>query len=308
MDAWRVPMRAIIQTRPGPPDVLQLHEVPKPTIGDDELLVRVHAATVARGDVVTRTLPRVMKLAMRLFMGMRDKRIPGQEFSGEVVAAGPHASRFRPGDAVFGTTGMSAAGSHAEFVSLPEASTLVAKPANLSYEEAAALPIGGTTALHFLGQADIRNARRALIYGASGSVGTYAVQLAKHFGASVTGVCSTRSVDLVHSLGADDVIDYTQQDYATGEATYDVVFDAVGKTQAGTAERVLAPGGRFVTVQKGLAKDSLEALMLLKEIAEAGHLRPVIDRRYPLECTAEAHEYVEAGHKVGNVVITVVAE
>lgn len=301
-------MRAIVQTRSGPPDVLQLREVPEPTFGDGDLLIRVHAATVAQGDVVTRSLPTVMKWGMRLFMGMRFKPIPGQELAGEVLAAGPQARRFAPGDVVFGSTGMSSAGAYAEFVALPDAAPLAPKPATLSFDEAAALPIGGTTALHFLRLAGVDEGQRVLVYGASGSVGTYAVQLARHFGARVAGVCSARNLDLVHSLGAEQVIDYTTQDYAAGDTTYDVVFDAVGKTTAERAERVLAEQGKFVTVRKGLARVSVDDLMLLKEIADSGHLRPVIDRRFPLEQTAAAHEFVETGHKVGNVVITVVAE
>jgi NADPH:quinone reductase-like Zn-dependent oxidoreductase len=301
-------MKAIVQTRPGPPDVLQLRDVPKPTTGEHDVLIRVRAATVARGDVITRGLPRMMRWVMRVAMGMRTKPIPGQEFSGEVVATGAEVSRFSPGDQVFGSTGMSSAGAYAEFVSLADTATVVPKPVNLSFEEAAVLPIGGTTALHFLRQADIQDAQHALIYGASGSVGTYAVQLAKYFGAKVTGVCGARNADMVRSLGAEEVIDYTTQDYAAGEATYDVMFDAVGKTTAEHARPALISGGRFVTVSKGLARGTVEDLKLLGEIAEAGNLSPVIDRRYPLERTAEAHAYVEAGHKVGNVVITVVPE
>ncbi len=301
-------MKAIVRTRPGPPEVLQLREVPQPEVGDDEVLIRVHAATVTRGDVVTRSMPWVLSLPMRLFLGVRTKRIPGQELAGEVVATGPEVSRYQTGDLVFGSTGTSSAGSYAEFVCLPETASLAPKPKNLSFEEAAALPIGGTTALYFLRQADVQHAQSALIYGASGSVGTSAVQLAGHFGARVTGVCGPRNVDLVRSLGASEVIDYTAQDYAAGEAGYDVVFDAVGKTTAEQAQRVLAESGKFVTVRKGVARANVEDLWLLKEIAEAGHLKPVIDRRYLLERTAEAHTYVEAGHKVGNVVITVEAE
>lgn len=301
-------MKAIVQTRPGPPDVLQLREMPEPAFGDGDLLIRIRAATVAQGDVVTRSLPTLMKWAMRLFMGMRPKLIPGQELAGEVMAAGPQARRFAPGDLVFGSTGMSSAGAYAEFVALPDTAPLAPKPATLSFDEAAALPIGGTTALHFLRLAEVHDGQNVLVYGASGSVGSYAVQLARHFGARATGVCSARNLDLVKSLGAEQVIDYTMQDYAASDAAYDVVFDAVGKTTAEHAQRVLAREGRFVTVRKGLARVSVNDLMLLKELADAGHLRPVIDRRFPLEETAAAHQYVESGHKVGNVVITVVAE
>ncbi len=298
-------MKAIVRTRSGPPEVLQLREVEKPTPTDDEVLIKVHAATVAVGDVVTRRLPLVMWIAMRIFMGMRRKRIPGQELAGEIEAVGRAMSRFSPGDRVFGSTGRTSAGSYAEYVCLPETATLAPMPAGMTYEEAAAVPIGGITALHYIRLANVEVGQKALIYGASGSVGTFAVQLAGHFGAEVTGVCSTKNLELVKSLGAGTVVDYTREDFAKRGERYDLIFDAVGKAAKAQVESALAASGVFVTVQKGLARGNLADLMFLKQIIEAGELRAIIDRRYPLEQVAEAHRYVEQGHKRGNVVIMV---
>lgn len=298
-------MKAIVRTRSGPPEVLQLREVEIPTASDDEVLIKVYAATVAVGDVVTRRLPLLMWIPMRLMLGMRRKRIPGQELAGEIQAVGSSVSRFSPGDRVFGSTGRTSAGSYAEFVCLPETATLAPIPAGMTYEEAAAVPIGGITALHYLRQANVEVGQQALIYGASGSVGTYAVQLARHFGAEVTGVCSSKNLELVSSLGAGTVVDYTREDFAERGERYDLIFDAVGKAAKTQVEKTLAANGTFLTVQKGLARGNLADLMLLKQIIEAGALRAIIDRRYPLEQAAEAHRYVEQGHKRGNVVITV---
>lgn len=298
-------MKAIVKTKSGPPEVLQLQEVEKPTPKPDEVLIKIHAATVTRGDVVLRSMPGLMWIAMRLFMGMQRKRIPGSELAGEIEAVGEAVSQFSPGDPVFGTTGTSSAGSYAEFACLPEESALAIKPANLTFEEAAAVPVGGYTALYYLRPAEIQPGQKVSIYGATGSVGTYAVQLAKHYGAEVMGVCSTSNLELVRSLGADRVIDYTAEDFSKSGETYDLIFDAVGKISRSDCEDVLAPNGTFLTVRKGLAKGSPEDLNTLKELVEAGALRPVIDRRYPLEQAAEAHRYVEMGHKVGNVVLTV---
>lgn len=298
-------MKAIVKTRSGPPEVLQLQEVEKPVPEPGEALVKIYAATVTRGDVVVRQLPGLMLLAMRLFMGMRNKRIPGSELAGEVEAVGEAVSKFSPGDQVFGTTGLSGAGSYAEYVCLPEESALALKPSNLSFEEAAAVPVGSFTALYYLRQAEIQPGQKVLVYGASGSVGTYAVQLARHYGAQVAGVCSTKNLELVRSLGASHVIDYTKGDFVAGGENYAVIFDAVGKTSLEACRKALAPEGTFLTVQKGLARGSSEDLINLKELVEAGALRPVIDRRYPLEQAAEAHRYVETGRKVGNVVLTV---
>jgi NADPH:quinone reductase-like Zn-dependent oxidoreductase len=218
---------------------------------------------------------------------------------------GSGVSRFKTGDAVFGTTTGLSVGANAEYLCLPADGVLALKPPGVSYEEAAALPVGGTAALYFLRQGNLERGQRALIYGASGSVGTYAVQLARHLGAEVTGVAGTANLALVRSLSADRVIDYKQEDFTQSGERYDIIFDAVGKTSASECAAVLAPNGAFVSVRKGTAKESADDLRFLAELAEAGDLRPVIDRRYPLEQTAEAHRYVETGRKRGNVVITV---
>jgi NADPH:quinone reductase-like Zn-dependent oxidoreductase len=298
-------MKAIVKRKSGPPDVLELREVEKPVPGDREVLIKVRAATVTQGDVVLRRLPFLVWIPMRIMLGLRRKKIPGTELAGDVEAVGRAVTRFSPGDQVFGTTDGAGAGSYAEYVCLAEDAALAPMPSSVGYEQAAAVPVGGTTALHFLRSGNIQAGQKVLIYGASGSVGTYAVQLARHFGAKVTGVCSTRNVELVKSLGAGTVVDYTQEDFAEQGKLYDLVFDAVGKTSAAKAEKALAPGGAFVTVQKGLARVNRDDLLLLKELVEVGEIRPVIDRRYPLAQAAEAHEYVEKGHKAGNVVIVV---
>jgi NADPH:quinone reductase-like Zn-dependent oxidoreductase len=302
-------VRAIVCTRYGPPEGLELQEVEKPTPRDNEVLIKVCAATVTRGDVMIRSLPLVVWLPMRIMIGLPRKRIPGHELAGQIEAIGRHVELFRQGDPVFGTTSGLSVGSYAEYVCLPEkrdGGALAMKPANMTYEEAAAVPVGGLTALHFLRRGNLQSGQRALIYGASGSVGTFAVQLAKHFGAEVVGVCSTASLELVRSLGVHHVIDYTREDFADGGARYDLIFDTVGKTSLSHSRKALTPQGSYVTVQRGLAREHTEDLVFLQELIEAGRIRTVIDRRYPLEQTAEAHRYVERGHKKGNVVINVV--
>jgi NADPH:quinone reductase-like Zn-dependent oxidoreductase len=300
-------MKAIVCTRSGPPDVLQLREVDKPAPKENEVLIRVHAATVTRGDVVLRKLHPLLVLPMQLF-GMRRKKIPGHEFAGEIEATGREVDRFREGDQVFGTTTGLTVGANAEYVCLPEEwamGVLAIKPVNSSYEEAAALPVGGMAALYLLRKGNIQRGQRVLVYGASGSVGTYAVQLARHhFGAEVTGVCSTENIELVRSLGAGQVIDYTREDFTKNSQTYDVVFDAVGKISASHSKNLLKENGSYLTIQS-TTHEKTENLITLKELAEAGRIKVVIDRRYPLEQVAEAHRYVETGRKTGNVVITV---
>jgi NADPH:quinone reductase-like Zn-dependent oxidoreductase len=301
-------MKAIVCTKGGPPDVLQLREVRKPALKDDEVLIRIHAATVTWGDTVLRSLRFPASLVFWLLapmMGVRKPRqgILGSELAGEVEAVGSDVTSFAPGDQVFGLS--TSAGANAEYICLPEEGVLALKPVNMSYEEAAAVPIGGLTALHFLRQGNIRSGQRALIYGASGSVGSFAVQVAKALGAQVTAVCSTANLEWVKALGADEVIDYTKESVAQRGERYDLIFDAVGKASPSDCQKALGPNGSFVTVKKGTPKNRVQDLIFLRELIEAGRLRSVIDRRYPLEQVAEAHRYVEKGHKKGNVVITV---
>lgn len=300
-------MKAIVCTRSGPPEVLQLRELEKPLPQENEVLIQVHAATVTRGDVILRKLHPLLLLPMRLF-GVRRKSILGHELAGVVQEVGKNVKRFRKDDQVFGTTTGLSVGANTEYVCLPEewtAGVLALKPANANFNEAAALPVGGMTALYILRKADIRSGQKILVYGASGSVGTYAVQIAKHhFGVEVTGVCSTANIELVKSLGADHVVDYTREDVTGDGEMFDVVFDAVGKIPASKGKSLLKENGKYLTVQSS-TREELEDLLVLKDLVEAGKLKPVIDRCYPLEQTAEAHRYVETGHKKGNMVITV---
>lgn len=300
-------MKAIVSTKHGSPEVLQLKEVEKPSPKENEVLIKVHAATVTQGDVMLRKLHPLLVIPMRLF-GVRRKRIPGHEFAGEIESVGADVKRFRAGDRVFGTTTGLSTGANAEYVCLPEewgAGVLAIKPANMTYEEAAAVPVGGMTALYLLRKGNIRSGSKVLVYGASGSVGTYAVQLARyHFGAEVTGVCSTANIELVKSLGAGQVIDYTREDVTKNGQMYDVLFDAVGKLPSSQSKSLLKENGSYLSIQT-TTSEKTENLVTLKELIEAGKIKAVIDRRYPLEGVAEAHRYVETGRKKGNVVITV---
>jgi len=327
-------MKAIVWTAYGPPDVLQLREVEKPTPNDNEVLIKIAATTVTAGDCELRSLklPIYFSLPMRIWLGFRKPRattIPGTELAGEIEAVGKDVKLFNQGDQVFGSAGMSL-GANAEYICLPEEPEdmeggVVIKPANMSYEQAAAVPFGGRDALHFLRKGNIQSGEKILINGAGGSIGTFAIQLAKYFGAEVTAVDSTEKLDMLRSIGADQVIDYTQEDFTEGGEIYDVIFDVVGVISFSRSNKALKQNGTYLLanpasqIVRGLwtrmtsskkvimetASGTIEDLILLRELIEAGKIKSVIDRRYPLAQIAEAHRYVETGVKKGNIVITV---
>lgn len=322
-------MKAIVATKYGAPEVLKLTEVAKPIPNDNEVLIRIHATTVTAGDARTRsfTVPRSAWLPARLTLGLTKpkKAIPGMVLAGEIEAVGSKVTRFKVGDQVYAYD-ITRLSTYAEYATVPETLALALKPATSSYEDAAAIPFGAITALYFLRKGKIRSGQRVLIYGASGSVGTAAVQLAKHFGAVVTGVTSTSNIDLVKSLGADRVIDYTTEDFTSRAEPYDIIFDTVGKSSLNDCLRVLSDQGVYLqtvagpaqliqmalasmtsgkTLIGGTAVPTTEDLQQISALVEAGELRAVIDRCYPLEQIVEAHRYVDQGRKKGNVVITV---
>ncbi len=309
-------MKAIICTKYGSPEVLQVSEVKKPIPKNDELLVKIHATTVHIGDTKIRSLKPGMgdikdifiKAIMRIIIGFKGprKKILGMEFSGEVESTGKDVKLFKQGDQVFASTELNF-GTYAEYTCISENGIIALKPTNMTHQEAAPVPNGAITALLLLRKAKIKKGHKVLIYGASGSVGTFAVQLAKYFKAEVTGVCSSTNIEMVKSLKADRVIDYTTTDFTKSGKKYDLILDAVGKIEPSKREKSLTQDGIYLNVLT--STDSLkiksEHLIYLKEIIEAGHLRSIIDREYPLEQIVEAHKYVEKGHKKGNVVITV---
>lgn len=317
-------MKAAVYSRYGPPEVLGIVEVGRPTLKENEILVRVHASAVTSGDVRLRKAEPFM---VRTFNGLTKprKNILGINFAGTVEKVGGHVKEFKEGDEVFGSTAFKF-GCYAEYVRISENEVIARKPANISFVEASVVPFGTLTSLHFLRQARIKEGQKVLVYGASGSLGTAGVQLAKHFGAEVTGVCSTANVDLVKSLGADRVIDYTRKDFADGSETYDVIYDAVGKSPFFGSLKKLNKDGIYLSAVHmpplsfakdlwalvkgrrligGISVERKADLEYLKGLMETGAIRPVIDRVFPMEQIADAHRYVEQGHKRGNVAVTI---
>ncbi len=323
-------MKAVICTQYGPPEVLKVTEVEKPVPKDNEVLVKVYATTVGAADSRVRsfTVPASFWLPARLMLGLRKPRksILGMELSGKIESVGKGVKQFKNGDEVFAAT-LQNFGAYAEYICIPEDGPIALKPANTTYEEAAAIPIGARTAFHYLKKTgDVKPKQKVLIYGASGSVGTYAVQLAKYFGAEVTGVCSSANLELVKSLGADKVIDYTTDDFTENFETYVIIFITIDKCPFTACKKALSTNGTYLNIGRPIpslqmiwtslisskkivvgknSPETTEALVVLRRIIEEGQLKAVIDRNYTLDQIVEAHRYVDKGHKKGNVVITV---
>lgn len=300
-------MKAIVCKKSGSPEILKLVKLERPIPKQNEVLIKVIASSVTRGDVNLRKIPRSILIPLGFLFGFKPMKITGVEFAGIVEAIGSDVKHFNKSDHVYGTTTGLEYGGNAEYVCVPEKpqkGVLIKKPDNISFIEAAVVPVGGMTALHILRKASIQKGQRVLIYGASGSVGTYAVQLAKYFGAEVTGVCSTNNLEMIKSLGTLNAIDYHKEDFRKGTNSYDIIFDAVGKITKSSCKKVLMKNGHFLSV-KYPTKEKVEYMIFLNELIESNKLKPVIDRTYTLDKIREAHSYVEQGHKKGNVVITV---
>lgn len=324
-------MKAIVHTKYGPPDELQLKEVEKPVPGENEVLIKIHATTVTTTDCNARNftfVPKSFLFFAKIIFGFKKPKINilGIDLAGEIESVGKKVKLYKVGDQVFGSPGTKFGG-HAEYVCVPEEGALAIKPDNLSWEGAAAVSLAGNTALFFIRDlAKIQPGQTILIHGASGAIGTYAVQLAKYYGAVVTGVCSAKNAEMVKSLGADKVIDYTKEDFTKGDERYDFVFGVVGKTTFSQCKGILKPKGIYLEnmmevkdflkvlwtsiaggkkIMGGVSAERAENLNFFVELIESGKLKPVIDKVYPLEKTAEAFQYVEQGHKKGNVVITI---
>jgi len=300
-----IKMKAIVCKKSGKPDVLSFMDWPKPKPGKAEILIKVDASSVTRGDVNLRKIPRILLHSLGLFFGFKPMVITGIEFSGVVETIGQNVSRFKPGDQVFGTTTGLKYGGNAEYVCVPEKwkmGVVEHKPVNLTFVESAVLPVGTMTSLDMFRRTNIKQGDKILVYGASGSVGSYAVQIARYFSAEVTAVCGTNNVELVKSLGAVRVIDYTKDDFTKEEMVYDIVFDAVGKLRKYKCKKVLNTKGQFLTVRLP-TKERPEHLKMIKDLCESGVIKPLIDKIYALHQVPEAHEYVQSGRKKGNVAI-----